>query len=258
MNCKNCGDTLRTDYIYCPACGAKKIRNRITFKNLWFDITEMHFNLDNTFLRTFLGLFQEPEVVIGGYIGGTRKKHLDPISYLGIALTLSGIFVLLLQKAFLDKIDFGILGLFGTSTELLKKITSSTLEISSFIYVLYIPILALSGWLFLNQKKYFFSEYLVVGIYTLAHYGIFSFPVSLLLLALVPEYYLVFAFPMILVMMLYATYVANRLNGWDIGRSILFVLIFIVGFFGISLLLDIILLVTGVMEIQDFIPKRGG
>ena len=114
--------------------------------------------------------------MIGGYIGGIRKKYLDPLSYLGIALTLSGLFVLLLQKFFLDKLDFGILEILGTTSDLLKKITSATLEISSFIYVLYIPIVAFAGWLLLNQRKYYFSEYLVVGVYTLAHFSIFSFP----------------------------------------------------------------------------------
>lgn len=255
MDCKNCGKGLRTDYHYCPACGAKWIVNRITFRNLWFDITERHFNLDNTFLRTFLHLFSKPEVVIGSYIDGIRKKYLDPISYIGIALTLSGLFVLLLQKFFLDKLDFGILERLGTTSDLLKKITSATLEISSFIYVLYIPILAFSGWLLLNRKNYYFSEYLVVGVYTLAQFSIFTFPASLLILVMVPEYYLALATPMIMVMVLYATYVANRLNGLDFGRSFLFVLIFVIGYFGISIFLNLLLLITGALEFKDFVPK---
>lgn len=255
MDCKNCGKSLRTDYHYCPACGAKFIRNRITFRNLWYDITERHFNLDNTFLRTFFHLFSKPEVIIGSYIDGIRKKYLDPISYIGIALTLSGLFVLLLQKFFLDKLDFGILEILGTNSHLLKKITSATLEISSFIYVLYIPILAFAGWLLLNQRKYYFSEYLVVGVYTLAHFSIFSFPISLVLLTLFPKYYLAISTPMILVMALYATYVANRLNGLDLFKSILFLIIFMIGFFGISIFLDLIFLVTGVLGLKDFMPK---
>jgi hypothetical protein len=174
---------------------------------------------------------------------------------MGIALTLSGLFVLLLQKFFLDKLDFGILEILGTNSHLLKKITSATLEISSFIYVLYIPILAFAGWLLLNQRKYYFSEYLVVGVYTLAHFSIFSFPISLVLLTLFPKYYLAISTPMILVMALYATYVANRLNGLDLFKSILFLIIFMIGFFGISIFLDLILLVTGVLELKDFMPK---
>ena len=56
-------------------------------------------------------------------------------------------------------------------------------------------------------------------------------------------------------MALYATYVANRLNGLDLFKSILFLIIFMIGFFGISIFLDLILLVTGVLELKDFMPK---
>ena len=106
MNCKNCQNTLRTDYSYCPDCGARVIRNRITAKNLWYDVVERYFNLDNTFLRTILHLFTQPEIVIGGYINGIRKKYLNPISYLGIAVTLSGALVFIVQKFYGNAINF--------------------------------------------------------------------------------------------------------------------------------------------------------
>lgn len=60
MTCKNCDARLRTDYLYCPACGAKVIRNRITIKNLWTDFLERYFNLDNTFIRTVVHLTTTP------------------------------------------------------------------------------------------------------------------------------------------------------------------------------------------------------
>ncbi len=93
MTCKNCDARLRTDYLYCPACGAKVIRNRITIKNLWTDFLERYFNLDNTFIRTLVHLTTKPEVVIEGYLQGIRRKYLNPISYMGIAITLSGLIV---------------------------------------------------------------------------------------------------------------------------------------------------------------------
>jgi hypothetical protein len=255
MDCKNCGKSLGTDQNYCTACGAKFIRNRITFKSLWLEVMERFFNLDNTFIKTFLHLLTKPEAVIGGYIGGIRKKYLDPLSYLGIALTISGLFVLLLRKYFVDKINFEMLAFSGTDAALSKKIMNITLDIGSFVFVLYIPILAFAGWLIFNQKKYLLSEYMVVGVYTLAHYSILSFPISLLILAIVPEYYLILAIPMFTVMMLYATYVANRLNGTDLLKSIMFILIFIVGYFGISIFLNLLFLLTGLLELNDFLPK---
>ncbi|MGB3152312.1 MAG: DUF3667 domain-containing protein [Maribacter sp.] len=37
--------------------------------------------MDNTFLKTLLHLLIKPEIVVDGYIGGIRKKYLNPISY---------------------------------------------------------------------------------------------------------------------------------------------------------------------------------
>ncbi|WP_297793856.1 DUF3667 domain-containing protein [uncultured Eudoraea sp.] len=81
MECKNCGTTLNEDVNYCSNCGARIIRKRLTFKNLSHDLIERYFDLDNTFLRTFIHMFTKPEQVIEGYISGIRRKYLNPISY---------------------------------------------------------------------------------------------------------------------------------------------------------------------------------
>ena len=98
MNCKNCQTPQRTDFNYCPACGAKVVVNRLSFKNLTYDISERFFDLDNTFIKTVAQLCIQPEKVIDAYIQGVRKRYLNPISHLGIALTLSGILIFTMQK----------------------------------------------------------------------------------------------------------------------------------------------------------------
>ncbi len=45
MICKNCENSLQTDYSFCPDCGAKVIRNRLTIKNLLSDFIERYFNV---------------------------------------------------------------------------------------------------------------------------------------------------------------------------------------------------------------------
>ena len=109
MDCKNCELPLRTDYSFCANCGAKVIRNRLTLKSLWYDFTERFFNLDNTFLKTFKHLFSRPDDVIVGYINGTRKKYLNPVSYFTIALMLGGLFVYIHTEFFPDALDFKFL-----------------------------------------------------------------------------------------------------------------------------------------------------
>ncbi|WP_369598046.1 DUF3667 domain-containing protein [Mesonia mobilis] len=52
----------------------------------------MFLNYDNTFLKTYAHLFTQPHIVIGDYINGVRKKYLNVVSYITIALTLAGFY----------------------------------------------------------------------------------------------------------------------------------------------------------------------
>jgi len=102
INCKNCNTQLDTKSEFCNTCGGKVIRNRLTFKNLFEHLSETFFNYDNKLLRTFIDLFKNPEVAIDGYISGIRKRYVNPISYMGIALTLSGVTFFVMKKMQLD------------------------------------------------------------------------------------------------------------------------------------------------------------
>ncbi|PHR71636.1 MAG: hypothetical protein COA67_06375 [Lutibacter sp.] len=70
---------------------------------------EQFLNYDNKFLQTFIHLFTKPEVVIDGYINGTRKKYVNVISYFAIAITLSGLQMFILNKFFPEMLDFSSL-----------------------------------------------------------------------------------------------------------------------------------------------------
>lgn len=184
MQCKNCGYTLRTDYSFCPDCGARVVRKRITFKNLWFDLIERYFNVDNTFLRTFIHLFIKPAEVIGGYIEGVRKRYMNPISYFTIALTLGGIVLFLMKK---DLIEISQMAQFsqgaydGFNDEVGKNpgmqeglnLTETLFEYQNLFYILTIPLLVLtSRTVFWNKNKYNFSEHFVINIYGYSHISI--------------------------------------------------------------------------------------
>lgn len=91
MNCKNCNTSLTLESDFYNCCGAKVIRNRLTIKNLFEHLIETYLNYDNKFLQTFIGLIKCPENVIGSYVFGVRKKYINPLSFLAISLTLSGI-----------------------------------------------------------------------------------------------------------------------------------------------------------------------
>ncbi|MBT8184616.1 MAG: DUF3667 domain-containing protein [Eudoraea sp.] len=255
MECKNCDTPQRTDFNYCPNCGAKVIRNRLTIKNLWYDVTERYFNLDNTFIKTFVHLFTHPHLVIESYISGVRRKYLNPISYLGIALTLSGLSLFLLRKFAFDRINFGEMGS-GLNPETAKKIMTVSLDFNSFLFLLYIPVLAIAGWMLFNKRKYNLTEFAIVAIYSLAHFSIIGFFISVFMIAFFPDSYLSISYYIILLMALYSLYVLNKLNGRSIMKSFLYLLLFGVGFIGIGVLMNIVFLLTGILSFEDYIPQK--
>ena len=235
MTCKNCQTTLRTDFSYCPGCGAKVIRKRITLKNLWTDFAERFFNLDNTVLKTISHLFTQPEQVIGGYLNGQRKKYLNPISYFTIALTLSGLLVFIIQRFYgAEVFDFSH-GAGQATPEFAKKWAEIVFDLNAFFFVMYIPVLAFPAYLIMNKAKYNFPENLIVFIYILAHYSVCSFPVSLVSVAIDPAGYLDLSRVVIGLMLVYCIYVLQRLHhfSWKalFLRSSLFLGLVVILFF---------------------------
>ncbi len=184
MECKNCGYLSDEGFDYCPQCGAKVIRNRLTFGNLWNDIIHRYFDIDNTFLRTFIHLITKPEVVIDGYIHGVRKKYINPISYFALALTLAGLQVFLSRKFFTEAYDLSAITVSGQE-EFANSMMLSIQEYSSLITMLMIPVYALMARIvFFNVKKYNYTELLVVFLYFAAEIGFISFLPTIILLIL--------------------------------------------------------------------------
>lgn len=259
MECKNCSNPLPTPYNYCPHCGAKVIRNRLTFKNLGAEFAERFLNLDNTFWHTFRHLFHKPDVVVEAYLSGIRKRYLDPLSYLGISLALSGFLFFVLTRYYMEDVNLDVFGT-GMSTETSQKILALTTDFSSFIFLLYIPVMALTGWLTYNQKQYLLPEHIIVAVYSLAHYNIFAFPFSLLILIFIPETYFSLTFFFTAAMVGYSLFVINTLNNLPtsqrIIRSIAYLALFGIGYLGISIGMNLVFLLTGDLSLQDFIPRR--
>lgn len=173
MNCKNCQTELLPRSGYCSRCGAKVIRNRLTLKNLIGSFSEQFFNYDNKFLQTFLNLFKKPEDVIGNYINGTRKKYVNVISYYAIAITLGGLQFYILNKFFPEAMDLSALAVDESGIELQQQNLTFIQEYQSLLMMLYAPIYAaFSRLVFLKNKKYNYTEHLVIFMYILAQLSI--------------------------------------------------------------------------------------
>ena len=258
MVCKNCGKTLRTDYSYCPNCGAKVIRNRITFKNLWFDVYERYFNLDNTFIRTLKDMVLKPKEVCLSYIKGTRKKYLNPISLLAISLTLSGFILFILKNIAWETIDFSSIEFSGNQSS--EKILAITMEYSSLLFLFYIPLLAICGYLLFNDKNLNLPEHLITALYALGAFSVLTFPYSFITLIISPQTYINMSLWYSVAMIVFCLYVFYRITNQPLKsllwRAPVFTLLFIIGFFGVSIVFNVILLLTGTLSLADFAPNK--
>ncbi len=243
MNCKNCHTELDEHDDYCRNCGARVIRRRLTIRNLFEHLSETFFNYDNKLLRTIIYLFKQPEDVIVGYINGVRKKYVNPISLFGLALTLSGLYIIIINKFFPEMLDFSSLAVEGQE-EFQKRNMAFLQEYQSIFMMLYVPLYALMAKVvFIGKKQYNYTELLVVFIYIQAQISIVS---SLVMIVLG-----VFGFSnsivgmlSIVLMILYAAYCLKRIYKLSLGGIILRTLLFGGVLFVFFIILTIILLVV--------------
>jgi len=243
MNCKNCHKELVAGADYCYACGAKVIRKRLTFRNLFEHVSETFFNYDNKLLRTFIDLFVRPEEVLGLYIDGVRKRYVNPVSYFGLAITLTGIYLLLMSKYFPEMMDFSYLAIEGQE-EMQRKNTQLIFEYQTLVMMLYIPIYALLARVtFIGLKKYNYTELLIVFLYLQAQISLASaliLPI-VALLGLSSPFVGMFTLP---VMIIYNYYCLKRLYQLDIPQMLLRTLFFFAIFFIVFIILTIIMGIT--------------
>lgn len=258
MECKNCLKSLRTDFMYCPDCGGKVIHHRITAKSLTFDVFERYFNLDNRFLKTFIHLFTKPKKVIEGYLSGVRKQYLNPIGYLGIALTLSSILMFIIKDFYPESMDF-TRGREDMNTEFAKKWANLVFDYNSFFFLLYFPALALPAYLLLNKKKYNFAELIVAFIYIMSQYSILMFPITIGLLLISPLSYLSMTQPLVIVTFFYVLYVLQQLNGYSVKpllwRSIVYSILATILFLILIMAIIILMMIGGVFTLEDLSPQ---
>ena len=244
MECKNCLKSQPEEFDFCPECGAKVIRNRLTVRNLGTDIIQRYFDLDNTFLKTIVHLITKPEIVIGGYISGIRRKYVNPISYFAFALTLAGLQIFLIRQLFPNAYDISDLTTSGQD-EFSQSVMNYTLEYSSIFTMLMIPIYALMARIvFINIKKYNYTELVVVFLYFAAEVTFISFVPFMILLAIGFNYGQLTPLALILQIVLAGYYLKRlyALSTKGIFLRTLFFLVVLMAFYIIAVVLAAVIM----------------
>lgn len=176
MECKNCGAELEENAGFCSYCGARVIKDRISFRFLFKEFMDKVLNVDNRLLKTFLHLFYKPDVVINSYINGVRKRYFNPVSYLIISITVSGLYIYFLKDILVDAFTMPSPSSSFNNAEYTNNFMNVFTEYQAFFTVMNIPIYAFLSWIvFLNRKKYNFYEHIVVYLYSASHATFFSF-----------------------------------------------------------------------------------
>ncbi|TYA92177.1 DUF3667 domain-containing protein [Seonamhaeicola marinus] len=246
MTCKNCGHELLLESDYCNKCGAKVIRKRLTIKNLLQHLGETFFNYDNKLFTTIAHLLRKPEAVIDSYVSGVRKRYINPISFFGISLTLTGFVIFIIRKFYKESLDasaiFGNSEMYSdaTSQQILADSSNFSLDYSSLIYSAMIPAFALISWVIFLNKRYNYTEHLVLYMYSMSLYSICSGVIGLIVLLLNSSLYLTFGTIMYPIALFYHCFLLKRLFNLStkalILKTILFLFMFAILFVVASLI----------------------
>ncbi len=252
MNCKNCRADLQPSFDYCPTCGAKVIRRRLTLKNVWEDISVQVFNLDNKLFKTFRHLISQPEVVINGYISGVRKKYMNPISYFAIAITLVGILFFVLRNVYHVDLTPGSIANSGKTPNM-----DFVFDYQGIITYLIIPMYALMTWfLFFDKKKLNFTEHVVTNAYITGQVSFVQVLICLPLFGFLDIRYDLFTWFFLLLTITYQFYVFKKI--YQIGfwsaflRGFIYLILFAILMMVIGLLIVFVSIATGRISLEDF------
>lgn len=88
MNCKNCNEVLENDAHFCDNCGAKVIKNRITFRFLLAELFAS-MGLESMYFNTLKKMLTAPHEVIKEYLNGVRKRYVNPFAFLAVGAAIS-------------------------------------------------------------------------------------------------------------------------------------------------------------------------
>ncbi|MGB3607787.1 MAG: DUF3667 domain-containing protein [Psychroserpens sp.] len=215
MNCGNCNTQVTLEQQFCSQCGEKTTFKRLSLKSIVGSFFSDLISYDNKFLKTFKVLSIKPELVIESYIQGFRRTYVNPLTYLGLTITLIGFQFFILNRFFPELLRGDTF--FATKPDN----SSSPFDINSFLNTFYqyqgiltVLLIPLYGFasrlLFLDFKKHNLAEHFIINIYANSHLYIIWVALTLATLPLGINYNVFSQFSAIL-LIIYLTYIFKRL-----------------------------------------------
>ena len=260
MKCKNCHSEISESSEYCPNCGAKIVRNRITLKTLFNDFLNNYVGWDNKFFKTLINLIIKPHIVVSEYLDGVRKRYVAPLVFVAFGAALSMILFNSYSEVYLETsqnvnnlqfefimemsgIDIENDEVYAKEYEKMNKNTEESqkmiLKYFNIFTFLLLPFYALISFLVFGWKKITYGEHLVINCYiqglsffftiSLFIIGLFTSPKILYFTLLINIFYYLFVYGKLL-----------KLSFLNIILKILKFMLVILGFFLIIIISGII------------------
>jgi len=163
MECKGCGGTLDSGMHFCPSCGETAHPHRLDLKHILHEFIHAFLHADKGIFLLVKQLAQDPGLTALSYVNGSRKKYFNPVSF----LLITGGLAFFLRYKLAVEVPAGS-----------KKMTFFIAEFmhrySTPIIVLTVPVLSLYSWLFFKSTGKNYAENMVMNLYMMGEYHLFS------------------------------------------------------------------------------------
>lgn len=260
MHCKNCEIELDPVAKFCSSCGGQVMKHKITVRSVIHEFSERYLSFDNKFLVTFKTLFTHPEKVINGYLSGLRIRYVNPITYLIIAVTFSGINVYLMKRGYFGEVDYSSFSTNEKAPFDLNAFMNLMYDYNSILIFSILPLLALvSKIVFYNLKQYNFAEHNLIYFYTYSQTSILTVLIIPVILIFDIEY-VYFALFTFIILFAYHIFALKRIFQLTAKQLLLKTLLFIPVGFVFYIIISIIivsvlfgyLFFTGELNLESF------
>jgi hypothetical protein len=236
MNCKTCGVSLSNQYLFCPDCGETAHPHRLNVKHVIHEFIHAFLHADKGIFLLIKVLALHPGKAALEYVEGSRKKYFNPVSFL---LITGGITFFLRHK-------LGFMGTMG-SKKLVFYMSEFLHQFTTPVIVLTIPLLSLYSWLFFKSSRKNYAENMVMNMYMMGEYHLFSIIIVVLPAHFFPQLNYVFTTAGFLMLAVYyfltCTIFFKQTAGVTIIKVITVELLFMLTFglmMGVSLILYLI------------------
>jgi len=273
MKCKNCQVPIEESANFCPDCGAKNVRSRITLKSIISEFADRVLGWDNKYFVTIKDMIVRPKLMFDGYIGGVRKKYVNPITFFALGMTISILIFNFFHDEYLELAsNSGSVSVTNTPTmpddylmhtdlslekrkeqflienktiEYMTQVQETILKYFQIYSFLLLPLYALFSFV-VYRKRYNYGEHLVINAYL---QGLMFIVTPIFFIGSLYIWSELYAISFLLVFILYM-YVFTKLFEHTFLQSILYFLKFV----GIGLGLMLILVLLAVLVVMLTAP----